>query len=177
MHLQVVTRNAGIGVCPACSQTSQRLQVSLQISGDDVEELTRAIKVCLECAQRPGVCFDTDAKSVSKHSGVGLYRIKKASNREEAKAARHIGGKTTKASGATNQDGDAVSEHWMVEQKMSGAKSLTISESTILKAAAQAAKYGRTWVLRLMLPKLNLDVAVLPWYSAIGAIKAWDRER
>ena len=62
----------------------------------------------------------------------------------------------------------------MVEQKMSGAKSLIVSEKTILKAAAQAARQGRDWVLRLKLTTLGMDLAVMKWPSAATLIKTWE---
>lgn len=175
MHLQVVTRNAGVGICASCHRPAQRIQIVVDVPETDRNEaLGRGVKVCLDCARKPGVTFEADVKEKRPLARKAAQRIAKKSQHNEARAAADIGGKTTKASGATNQDGDAVTPHFMVEQKMSGAKSLVVSEKTILKAASQAARRSRDWVLRLKLTELDMDLAIMKWPSAATLIKSWE---
>jgi len=175
VHIQVVTRNAGVGTCASCRQHKPRVQVVVEVPETDTNKpMSRGVSICLDCCRKPGISFESDVVAKEPHAKVARLRIAKKSQHEERRAAKDIGGRTTKASGAVNQDGDAVTEHWMVEQKMSGAKSLIVSEKTILKAVSQAARRGRDWVLRLKLTSLGLDLAVMNWPSAASLIKSWE---
>jgi hypothetical protein len=170
-----VTRNAGVGICASCQQHKQRVQVVVEVPETDGNHaLSRGVSVCLDCARKPGVSFECDVEPKRPAARVAARRIAKKSQRAESRAAEDIGGRKTKASGATNQDGDAVTPHFMVEQKMSGAKSLIVSEKTILKAASQAARRSRDWVLRLKLTELDMDLAVMKWPTASTLIKQWE---
>ena len=175
MRVQVVTRNAGVGPCASCKDLKPRVMISVSADHED-HPRSVGVSVCLDCLQRPGVSFDVDLGESHPTSAVGRKRVLKWSQKEEARAAAAVGGRTTKASGATNQDGDVKTKHFMIEQKMSAAKRLTVSNQTINKAAAQAGSQGLDWVLRFKLTHLDADLAVMRWVTASTLIKQWEEE-
>jgi hypothetical protein len=154
-----------------CDQATDVISVTLGVIGSN--EPRKRTNICLNCIEKPGVKFITDFGVVTtEESAQGSFR-KKRSVKEERKTAQEVGGRRTKASGATFHDGDVLNKDWMIEEKLwASAKTLSnLTASIVNKAVREANRNNRTMALRIKLPAINLDLAVMLWSDALQFIR------
>jgi hypothetical protein len=170
MHLHVVTtiRNAGAGICGMCREfKSKRVRVGMQSIGHE-----QKWKVCLDCCQSPGVKLGAEYDLEDPLVTAGIRANRARSKRGEKRTARDIGGRTTAGSGSVHQDGDVVTDDWMIEEKRWSHRTLRYIDKVLLdKVSAQAGKQHKSWALKIRLPLIGYDLAIMLWDDAIGLIR------
>lgn len=173
MPIQAVANlsKIGHGACPHCGSITELF--AIRLDGDTPKPQRR--KFCIRCMSA-GITLQAEMVAKRPDTHQAIRRRRKMVQDGEKKTASEIGGRRTPASGALSQKGDAINSHWMVEEKMTQSLSFRLDSNTLNKAANQAASQRRDWVIRVRMPHIGYDVAVLPWNSALPLVRGDDAE-
>jgi hypothetical protein len=161
-----VTKRADFGLCPCCKQITSRVFITVE------GVPTRGVKVCPDCLAVPGVQFRVDVPDRDPFRLQAQHSRLRLSRNGEKRTAAEVGGQRTKASGATHDDADIKTPNWLIEEKTSRADSYTLTAKIIAKLAAQANRLGKDWVIKLRLPRIGSDIAVMRWESILSELVA-----
>lgn len=164
----VSTVPIGDGLCDACKQYGPRIML-----GAEFKDQYLGKNVCVSCLRSPGITMTAAFETSDPKVAAANMARKKKSIREEKITARDIEGRGTRASGATFQDGDAINDDWMVEEKRWAAATNLgqVTAALIEKTLSQAGRQGKAAVLRIRLPKIGRDLAIMLWSDAVEALR------
>jgi len=168
MSAQAVARLfASDDICPECRQICDLMRLVVLVRDREGEERHQTWEGCWECFvkedQSLELTEEIQTKDVIKlHTAAQRRGQNKKARRREECAGEDIGGRRVAGSGSQEAKGDARNDCWMVEDKHTTGRGLTLSRETMSKAVGQASKTGRNAVIRVGLAD-GTELAICLW--------------